>query len=109
MFDRSFFVDIVLDNLKKKFAQTPDLNPEQSHFLYLATAKPHLADRDIQENNFVRLSHPPYNPDLTPADFWPFGYLKVMPERSSFETAEKLQEKMLDVLMSILISLQSSI
>jgi hypothetical protein len=32
MFDRSFFVGIVLDSLKKKLAQIPDPNPEKDHF-----------------------------------------------------------------------------
>jgi hypothetical protein len=31
-FDRSFFVDIVLDSLKKKFAQILDPNPEKGRF-----------------------------------------------------------------------------
>jgi hypothetical protein len=31
-FDQSFFLDIVLDSLKKKLAQIPDLNPEKNHF-----------------------------------------------------------------------------
>jgi hypothetical protein len=29
-FDRSFFVDIVLDSLKKKLIQIPDPNPEKA-------------------------------------------------------------------------------
>jgi hypothetical protein len=32
MFDRSFFVGIVLDSLKKKLAQIPDPNPKKDHF-----------------------------------------------------------------------------
>jgi hypothetical protein len=98
-FDQSFFVDIVLDNLKKEFAQIPDPNPEKGHVLHLDDARPHVADHETKANNLTQLSHPAYNSDLTPADFWLFGYLKVMLEGSSFETAEKLQEKMKDVLM----------
>jgi hypothetical protein len=31
-FDQSFFVDIVLNSLKKKLAQISDPNPEKDHF-----------------------------------------------------------------------------
>jgi hypothetical protein len=60
-----------------------------------------LADHEIQANNLTRLSHPADNPNLAPVDFWPFGYLKVMLEWSSFETSEELQENVTDILMSI--------
>jgi hypothetical protein len=46
-FDRSFFVDIVLDSLTKKLAQILNLNPEKGHFLHLDNARPHLADHKI--------------------------------------------------------------
>jgi hypothetical protein len=72
-FNRSFFVRIVLDSLKKKLAQIPDLNPAKGHVLHLDNAKLHLADHQIQANNFARLSHPSYSPDLAPVDFWLLG------------------------------------
>jgi hypothetical protein len=40
-------------------------------------------------------------PDLAPADFWPFGHLKLMLEESSFEAAGELHAKMTDILISI--------
>jgi transposase len=100
-FDRAFFVDVVLGNLKKKLAQTPDPSPERGHFFQVDNARPHLADHEIHTNNLTRLPHPAYSPDLAPADFWLFGYLKFMLEGHSFETAEELQEKVTEILMSI--------
>jgi hypothetical protein len=63
----------------------------------LDNARPNLADHEIQANNLTRLSHPVHSPNSTPADFWLFGYLKVMLEGSSFEMAEELQEKVTDI------------
>jgi hypothetical protein len=40
MFDRSLFVDTVLDSLKKKLAQIPDSNPEKGHFSMLIPPDP---------------------------------------------------------------------
>jgi hypothetical protein len=90
-FDRSFFVNIVLDSLKKKLAQIPDPNPEKDHALHLDNARPHLADHEIQAYNITRLSHPAYSPDLTAANFWLFGYSKIILEGNSFEMTEELQ------------------
>jgi hypothetical protein len=58
--------------------------------LHLHNARPHLADHEIQAKYLTRLSHVAYNPDLAPADFWLFGYLKGMMEGNSFQTAAEL-------------------
>jgi hypothetical protein len=100
-FDQSFFVDIVLSGLKRKPTQNPDSNPEKGHFLHLDNTIPHLADREMQSNNLTQVPHPVYSPDFAPADFWLFGYLKMMLEGNSFQTAEELQEKVTDILVSI--------
>jgi hypothetical protein len=76
--------------LKKNLTQIPDPNPERDHFSHLDNARPHLADQEIQSDNLSRLSHPADSPNLVPTNFWRFGYLKVMLEGSSFETAEEL-------------------
>jgi hypothetical protein len=73
--------------------------------LHLDNARSHLSDHEIQANHLTRLSHPPYNPHLAPADFWLFEYLKIMPQGSSFETVEELREKVTDMVISILTSI----
>jgi hypothetical protein len=55
----------------------------------------------IEANSLSRLSHSASSSDLTAADFWLLRYLKVMLDGSSFETAEELQEKVTDILLSI--------
>jgi hypothetical protein len=99
-FDQFFFADMVLDSLKKNSPKFP-MRVQKGPLLYLASARPHLADHEIRANNLTRLSHPAYSPVFTPADFWLFGYLKVILEGSSFEMAKELQEKTTDILMSI--------
>jgi hypothetical protein len=72
--------------------------------LYLDNDRVRLDDHEIETNDFSLLSHPVYSPDLAPTDLWLFGDLKGMLEWSSFETAEELQERVTDILMSIPIS-----
>jgi hypothetical protein len=72
-FDRSVFMDIVLDSFKKKSPEFPVGIEKRATFCLRITA----------------------------VYFWLFGYLKGMLERSSFETVENLQEKVTYILMVI--------
>jgi hypothetical protein len=38
-----------------------------------------LADHETQTNSLTQLSHPAHIPDLAPAGFWLFEYLKLIP------------------------------
>jgi hypothetical protein len=87
--------------LKKRATRIPDLNLEKFHLLHFANARPHSADHDTQTNDFTRPFHLASSPNLAWADFSLIWYLKIMLEGSSFETAEELQEKVADILMSI--------
>jgi hypothetical protein len=63
-FDWFFFVDIVLDSLKKKLTQIPDPNRDKGHCLRLEHARPHLADHEIQANKLTGAFDPAHSPDL---------------------------------------------
>jgi hypothetical protein len=65
--------------------------------------RPNLAYDELKTNDFIRWFHPPDNQDFTLANLWLFGYLKIMLEGSSFETAEDLQGQMMEILMLILV------
>jgi hypothetical protein len=71
--DRSFFVEIVLDSLKKKFPPNSRSESRKGLFLHLDNARPHVADHEIQAHNLTWLSHPAYSPGLALADFWLLG------------------------------------
>jgi hypothetical protein len=45
--------------------------------------------------------HPPYSPDLTPSDFYRFGYVKRCLAGLSFENVDQLLEAVEDVLEGI--------
>ena len=48
--------------------------------LHFDNAKPHTAKRTLQkieELQWEKLDHPPYSPDISPCDFFLFGYVKT--------------------------------
>jgi histone-lysine N-methyltransferase SETMAR len=52
-------------------------------------------------NGFVATPHPPYSPDLSPADFFLFGDLKQWMKGQWFDTAEDLQKAVTAYLLDI--------
>jgi hypothetical protein len=97
-FDRSFFMDIVLDSLKKMVAQIPDPNPQNGYFcIWIMTDSvwPIMKFNQITSTGgFLQFT----------VQIWPHpisGYLNVNLEGSSFETAEELKTKITDILMLI--------
>ncbi|KAA6400734.1 MAG: hypothetical protein EZS28_003737 [Streblomastix strix] len=54
-----------------------------------ATARTAAKNKFIYKNNFNRLPQPPYSPDLSPSDFYLFGYLNVGLNDITFESAEQ--------------------
>jgi hypothetical protein len=63
--------------------------------VYADNARPHTAaaatsQKFMEENGMIRAPHPYYSPDLTPSDFYLFGYVKHCLRGQSFETADDL-------------------
>ncbi|KAA6383157.1 MAG: hypothetical protein EZS28_021316 [Streblomastix strix] len=60
--------------------------------LHFYNAPAHIAAKTtkfISKNNIIRLPQPPYSPDLSPSDFYLFGYLKGALKDITFESAEQ--------------------
>jgi transposase len=55
----------------------------------------------MEENGMIRAPHPRYSPDLTPSDFYLFGYVKHCLRGQSFETADELFSSIEAVLRGI--------
>jgi hypothetical protein len=68
--------------------------------LHFDNARPLWSDHEITANNITRLSHVAYSLDFAPTGIWLCGYLKEMLKGTSIETAEELQGKMTDILIS---------
>jgi hypothetical protein len=56
-------------------AQTHDGSEDRTSHNFTAAGR-HLAPEIFECHGITRLPHPPDSPDLSPADFWRFGYIK---------------------------------
>jgi histone-lysine N-methyltransferase SETMAR len=45
---------------------------------------------ELANLKFDRVPHPPYSPDLSPCDFWPFEMLKQKIRDQVFQTVEEI-------------------
>jgi hypothetical protein len=77
----------VVDDFGKELAQRRPKKGARGTFLHPANASTYRADDDFDPLGIIRLSHPPYGPDLAPCDFWLFGNLKIKLERNTFTSA----------------------
>jgi histone-lysine N-methyltransferase SETMAR len=61
--------------------------------LHWDNARPHVANNtreDLMSRRVRLLPHPPYSPDLSPSDFFLFGYLKYRIQGQKFATSAEL-------------------
>jgi hypothetical protein len=69
--------------------------------LDLDSAGSHLAPETFEHHGITKLRHPPDIPDLLPADFWLFGYIKAMREGFFFQDGNEARERIVAILRSI--------
>jgi hypothetical protein len=78
-YNSQFFTETVLPKIDKKLAECrPKLRTTAAH-LHVDNAKPYtskMSIEKIEELGFTLVPQPPYYPNLTPCDFFLFGYLK---------------------------------
>jgi len=89
-FDKKYFKEKVLGDLLKKIKEDRPVKQTKELKLHIDNARPHLVDDFLAENGLERLVHPPYSPDLSPSDFFLFGYLKMKLEGKNFSSDEEL-------------------
>jgi histone-lysine N-methyltransferase SETMAR len=78
-FDSQYFMSNVMTPLIANICpQGRILHADQLHF-HLDNCRTNLSkvtQQFITQNQILRVSHPPYSPDIAPADFWLFGHVK---------------------------------
>jgi len=70
-------------------------------WIHMDNATPHRARSVTNTLKFLKVSilpHPPYSPDLSPADFWLFGRIKQALGRTRFKDEAEMEAAVLDVI-----------
>lgn len=92
----------VLDRLLKRITRVRPEYREQGSWRLLHDNAPAHKCRIVKEflakRGVVVLEHPPYSPDLAPADFWLFPKLKLAMKGEHYESIEEIQSTVTGVL-----------
>ena len=103
-FNSEYFIHNVIKPLENKLYPQGKKPQETSYIIHIDNARPHnshKATESIVKCGFKRAPHPPYSPDLSPSDFYLFGYIKNQLEGEAFDEPDHLYLKIQEILCSI--------
>ena len=78
-FDSDFMCDTILPRLQRSALNLPGVRRTSKIRLHFDNAKPHVSKKTtmkMEELRLGRLPHPAYSPDISPNDFFLYGYMK---------------------------------
>ena len=74
-----YFCDTILEGTNKAVASFPEKSGMEGMMIHLDNCKVHNSRKTTERLDafqVTRLPHPPYSPDISPCDFWFFGWSK---------------------------------
>ena len=103
-FNSSYFIEYILSNLEQKILEKRPKNGLKNILIHFDNAKPHIAikvQEKIDELKMKRIIQPPYSPDISPCDFWLFGFIKEKLKGNSFESSDEVLLKINEIIKKI--------
>jgi len=79
IFNSSYMCETILPKLNQNARSRPEIGTRKKIFIHMDNAKPHQAKivkEKMKSLNMKELPHPAYSPDLSPNDFWFYGFIK---------------------------------
>jgi hypothetical protein len=76
-FNQDFFINEVFERYDKHRSEPRAQNRSYRTLLHIDNTPLHLVHSKFDPFGIHRLPHPHHGPDITPCDFWLFGYLKM--------------------------------
>lgn len=67
-FNKALFISNVLRDFTRKYKT-------RGKYFHIDNARPHLVQEEFDRLGIKRLDHQPYFPDISPSDYFLFGYL----------------------------------
>jgi hypothetical protein len=99
----SYYVTQILDTLSK-WRRTQVGRTNRKLIGHVDNARPHTAKMTLQfmeQNSMQRAPRPAYSPDLSPSDFYLFGYVKQLLSGCQFADQDSLLQAVGDILVGI--------
>jgi hypothetical protein len=83
------------------WAQKRPTKQARATFWSLYNVCPQLVLEAFEYHGIIRLTHPSESPDLSPAGFWLFGYIKATLEGFFFQDINEARDRIVAILRSI--------
>jgi hypothetical protein len=102
-FNASYYVTQILDPLFK-WRRTQVGRTNRKLIVHAGNSRPHTAKMTMQfmeQNSMQRAPDPAYSPDLTPSDFYFFGYVKQLLSGCQFADQDSLLQAVSAILVGI--------
>jgi histone-lysine N-methyltransferase SETMAR len=95
-----YFCDDVLKEAKRSVTAITGQNGVGGMMIHMDNRKVHNSARTTQgleEFQVMPLTHPPYSADISPCDFWFFGWSKDMMKGHQFQSADDVRAFLVDL------------
>jgi hypothetical protein len=105
-FNSAFYVEVIGRLLKRISQVRPQFRTEGSWFLLHDNAPSHSAlvvKIFLAKHGVVEIRHPPYSPDLTPADLFLFPTVKTALKGKRFQDVEDIKKNVTAELNAVLL------
>jgi histone-lysine N-methyltransferase SETMAR len=90
---QKFNANYYIDRIAQSFLKSRSTGRGPGLIIHADNARPHIARKIFKfcrENRLEMAPHPPYSPDLTPADFFLFEHVKHVLDGAEFPSEETL-------------------
>lgn len=103
-FTAEYFSNNILPKLKSSVNNMKGVITTIKLRLHMDNARPHnakMSEQKMKELHIERLPHPPYSPDISPNDFFLYGYVKNKLKGRSFQSRDSLVNAVVDIIQKI--------
>lgn len=104
IFNSSYMCETILPKLNQNARSRPEIGTRKKIFIHMDNAKPHQAKivkEKMKSLNMEELPHPAYSPDLSPNDFWFYGFIKEKLKGRIHNSPEELLRSIYEIVKKI--------
>jgi hypothetical protein len=96
-FNKLYFKEVILYQIDRGFNRGKGQSRTKLMKIYMNNVRVHAAAdwiAEIQRLKMARLPQPAYRPDLSPCDFWFFGFAKQAIQDHGFDNADQPMQRL---------------
>lgn len=103
-FNATYFIENILPKIDSFYRSFRQKNGAKNVILNLDNSRLHNAKMSsfkMNQYGIKRMEHPPYSPDISPCDFWLFGFIKEKLKGCHFTSQDELKNAIGEILQEI--------